>query len=106
MTVTESVLAVSLPANAPQIVIDGNDPGDVPGLDVEAYLDLEESGAIAPNATINFYLSGGSLVADPLYYAALRAVDDDQADIISLSFSQCESDQARFWRDWSVLCER
>ena len=81
----------SLPANAPQIVIDGNDPGDVPGLDVEAYLDLEESGAIAPNATINFYLSGGSLVADPLYYAALRAVDDDQADIISLSFSQCEN---------------
>jgi hypothetical protein len=81
----------SLPANPPQIVIDGNDPGDVPGADVEAYLDLEESGAIAPNATINFYLSGGSLVADPLYYAALRAVDDDQADIISLSFSQCEN---------------
>ena len=81
----------SLPASAPQIVIDGSDPGDVPGADVEAYLDLEESGAIAPNAMLNFYLSGGSLVADPLYYAALRAVDDDQADIISLSYSQCEN---------------
>jgi subtilase family serine protease len=55
----------SLPANPPQVIIDGNDPGidginnpDGPNYDsVEAYLDVEWSGAIAPNATIDLVIS-------------------------------------------------
>ncbi|HEY0702684.1 MAG TPA: Ig-like domain repeat protein [Candidatus Acidoferrales bacterium] len=80
-----------LPAMVPQVVIDGNDPGDVPGADVEAFFDLEQSGAVAPNAALNLYVSGGGLLNDPLYDAALRAVDDNQASVISMSYSNCES---------------
>ncbi|HEX8710533.1 MAG TPA: protease pro-enzyme activation domain-containing protein, partial [Terracidiphilus sp.] len=50
-----------LPANPPQVIIDGNDPG-VDGINnpdgpnyasVEAYLDVEWAGAVAPNATVD-----------------------------------------------------
>ncbi|MBB6143657.1 subtilase family serine protease [Silvibacterium bohemicum] len=48
--------------NLPQVVVDGNDPG-VSGASGEAYLDVEISGAIAPQATIRLYISGGAITA-------------------------------------------
>ncbi|MGB7987485.1 MAG: protease pro-enzyme activation domain-containing protein, partial [Terracidiphilus sp.] len=74
----------------PQVVIDGDDPGDLPNVDVEAYLDVELSGAVAPQATVNLYIAGASSLVDPLELAALRAVDDNQASVLSVSFGQCE----------------
>ena len=55
----------SLPANPPQVIIDGNDPGvdginnpDGPNYDsVEAYLDVEWSGAVAPNANMDLVVA-------------------------------------------------
>jgi len=80
--------------NPTQVVIDGGDPGiePLPGSDLEAYLDVELSGAVAPNATVNLYISDGSQVQDPLVLAALRAIEDNQASVLSLSVSSCESD--------------
>jgi subtilase family serine protease len=79
-----------LASNPPQVIIDGDDPGDVPIADVEAYLDVEISGAIAPKSTINLYISDGGSVASPLVFAAMRAVDDNTASVLSASFGECE----------------
>jgi trimeric autotransporter adhesin len=80
-----------LPANPPQIVIDGNDPG-INSAAVEAYLDVENAGAIAPAATVKLYIadSYGLLGAGGLTFAQVRAVDDDAASILSLSFQTPE----------------
>jgi hypothetical protein len=79
--------------NPTQVVIDGGDPGigPLPDSALEAYLDVELSGAVAPDATVNLYISDGSRVQDPLILAALRAIDDNQASVLSLSVSACEA---------------
>jgi trimeric autotransporter adhesin len=81
-----------LPANPPQIVIDGNDPGVVNPAAIEAYLDVENAGAVAPAATVKMYIAGsyGLLGAGGLTFAQVRAVDDDAASILSLSFQTPE----------------
>jgi hypothetical protein len=80
----------SLSSNPTQVVIDGDDPGTLNGVNVEAYLDVEVSGAVAPNATVNLYISNGSDFQDPLALAAIRAIEDNLASVLSVSFGQCE----------------
>lgn len=79
-----------LQSQLPQVVVDGNDPGTLYGVDVEAYLDVQVSGAVAPNATVNLYISDGGVLFDPLVFAALRAIEDNQAGVLSVSFGACE----------------
>ena len=84
----------------PQVVIDGSDPGTEPDVSIEAYLDLEEASAVAPGANVNLYIANtngiftgdttNANVVDPLYLAALRAVEDNQASVLSVSFGNCE----------------
>jgi subtilase family serine protease len=81
--------------NLPQVVVDGNDPG-VNGDSIEAYLDVEVSGAIAPQATVRLYVSAGSDYSDGLSLAVVRAVEDDSASVLSLSFGGCEAFNAPF----------
>jgi subtilase family serine protease len=87
----------------PQVIIDGDDPGDVPEADLEAYLDVELSGAIAPKSAINLYISDGGSVADPLVFASIRAVEDNAASVLSASFGECEEllgeSGNQFWAD-------
>ena len=80
-----------LNGTTPRVVIDGNDPGDLQGVDVEAYLDVEVSGAVAPKATVDLYIASAGDLIDPLALAAVRAVDDNQASVLSVSFGSCES---------------
>jgi hypothetical protein len=80
----------NLPSNPPQVVIDGDDPGTLEGVDVEAYLDVELSGAVAPSAAVNLYISNGSDLQDPVSLAALRAIEDNQASVLSVSFGEWE----------------
>ncbi len=79
-----------LPASAPQIVLDGNDPG-INGDAVEAYLDVEWAGATAPGAAIKLYVGGGTALQDGITLASLRAVDENSVPIISVSFGLCEA---------------
>jgi hypothetical protein len=81
----------NLSSNPPQVVIDGDDPGTLEGPDVEAYLDVELSGAVAPGATVNLYISNGSDLQDPVGLAALRAIEDNQASVLSVSFGEWEA---------------
>ncbi|HEV2274096.1 MAG TPA: protease pro-enzyme activation domain-containing protein, partial [Acidobacteriaceae bacterium] len=87
-----------LPANPPQVIIDGNDPG-IDGINnptgpnydsIEAYLDVEWSGAIAPNANIDFVIGADTAIESGLILAAERAIFSNLAPVMSLSFGACE----------------
>src|ERR1700743_2059130 len=89
-----------LPANPPQVIIDGNDPGvdginnpDGPNYDSgEAYLDVELSGAVAPNATINLVIGADTALEGGLILALEHAVYGNVAPVLSISFGLgCES---------------
>jgi hypothetical protein len=85
-------LLFKLTSNLPQVVIDGGDPGTLisTGSEVESYLDVELAGAIAPSATVNLYIADGSDLEDPIILAATRAVEDNQASVLSISWGECE----------------
>lgn len=82
-----------LPANDPtKVLVPNSGTATVPSTDeqIEAYLDLEWSGAIAKNASIVYVYVGNNSnysVWDALQYA----VDNDVAPIVSTSFGDCEA---------------
>jgi hypothetical protein len=80
----------SLPAATPTVVVDGDDPG-ITGDATESYLDLEEAGAVAPGANLVLYTSAGTVLSDGLLTAAMRAVEDNQATVLSVSYATCET---------------
>ncbi len=91
----------------PQVVVDGDDPGDLIGVDVEAYLDVELAGAVAPKATVDLYIASAGYLIDPLALAAVRAVEDNQASVLSVSFGQCEAYLGNAGNEfWSALWEQ
>ena len=76
--------------NLPHVIIDGNDPGIFTDAE-EAYLDVETAGAIAPLATVNLYIATNTDLSSGLDLAIQRAVTDDTANVLSLSFGGCEA---------------
>ena len=77
----------SLPANQPQIILAGADPGTASQDDVfEAELDLELAGGVAPNAAIKFVNSRDVMTS------ALYAIDHKVAPIITMSYGSCEAE--------------
>ena len=84
---------MGLPANPPQVVVNGPDPGDLGGdEDVEADLDVEWSGAVAENATILFVTSKSTYTTDGVDLSAQYIVDNNLAPVMSTSFGSCEAD--------------
>jgi trimeric autotransporter adhesin len=81
-----------LPAKATSVVVDGNDPGEN-GDEIEAYLDTEVAGGLAPNASVILYTAANTDLNAGLFLAITRALDDNQADILNVSFLGCESAQ-------------
>jgi len=81
-----------LPANPTAVVVDGTDPGEN-GDAVEAYLDTQVAGGIAPGANVILYTAADTYYDSGLFLAILRALDDNQADILNVSFGGCEADQ-------------
>lgn len=84
-------------------VFDGNDTSTVVGnwATGESFLDVEVASSIAYGATINLYSAADTTVQSGLLLAAQRAVDDDQAPILSTSYLECEqnlgSSGNQFW---------
>jgi subtilase family serine protease len=75
-----------LPPNDPQLVLFGPDPGV--NIDLgEADEDLEWSGAVAPNATIVY-----AYAANGAFEAAIYAVDQNLAPVMSMSYMSCEEE--------------
>jgi hypothetical protein len=85
--------AAGLSVNPPQLVLlPGSGAAQVSTSDeVESDLDVEWSGALAPNAKIIFVFAGNSRtkdVRDALFYA----VDNSLAPVVSMSYGLCELD--------------
>ena len=79
-----------LPANDPQIIVDGIDPGLVSGAETEAVLDVEWAGAVAKGATIKLVPSASTNAIDGVNLSALYVVENNLAPIVSESFGECE----------------
>ena len=78
-------LAAGLPANDPQVVLDGSDPGTSANDESEADLDIEWAGAVARNATIVYVNSSDA------FTSALYAIDNGLAPVVSLTYGLCEA---------------
>ncbi len=83
-------LPSSYSANQPSVVVDGNDPGLGPD-SLEALLDLEVSGGVAPGAKVIFYTSATVGLSQGLDFAIGRALADNDVSILNVSFGECES---------------
>nr|HEV7954979.1 protease pro-enzyme activation domain-containing protein [Candidatus Acidoferrales bacterium] len=82
----------NLPATTPQIILDGPDPGlNQNGDELEGDLDVEYSGAVAPNAQILFVIAEDTESADGIDLAAEHIIDYNLAPVMSESFGQCEA---------------
>jgi len=76
-----------LPANTPTIVHVGADPG---GSSSENTLDLEMSGAAAPEAKLTLVVPEGQLQFTAFLSAASYIIDNEIAPIMSASYGLCE----------------
>jgi hypothetical protein len=81
-----------LPFNDPTVIYATNDPGVVDGDDVEASLDVEWAGAIAPKAKIDYVIGASTSTTDGVDLAASYIVDKALAPIMTVSFGLCEAD--------------
>jgi len=79
-----------LAVNDPTITLDGFDPG-LTGDEIEAAIDVQWSGAAAPQAAINLVVSGSTETSDGVDLSALYIVDRNLAPVMSESFGQCEA---------------
>ena len=92
-----------LPANPPNVIANGSDPGydHFLGLGAEATIDAEWASAVAPGATIDLVVTGPQSTSDPAELSAAYAVDQNLAPILSVSFGNCEQNlgtaQAALW---------
>jgi hypothetical protein len=78
-----------LPQNDPNIIYDGPNPGPMPD-ESEADIDVEWSGAIAPNATIDFVVSQSTETTFGVDLSALYIIDNNLAPVMSESYGECE----------------
>ncbi|MBV8207962.1 MAG: Ig-like domain repeat protein [Acidobacteria bacterium] len=72
------------------VVLDGPDPGIVPGDEDESVLDVEWAGAVAPGAHVMLVSAEDTETSYALDLAALHAIDNNLAGVVSLSYSDCE----------------
>ncbi|HSK43548.1 MAG TPA: protease pro-enzyme activation domain-containing protein, partial [Candidatus Binatia bacterium] len=80
-----------LPAKDPVFIHNGNAPGDLHGTEeAEADLDVEWSGAVAKNATIDFVISKSTHTTDGVNLSAQYIVNNNLAPVMSTSFGLCE----------------
>ena len=83
--------AFGLPANDPQIIVNGTDPGTSNvNEEVEADLDVEWAGAVAKNAAVKFVTSASTNSSDGVYLSAQYIVNHNLAPVMSTSFGLCE----------------
>jgi len=78
-----------LAANDPQIILNGPDPG-LQADETEADLDVQWSGAIAPNATIDLVVSQSTETTAGIDLSAVYIVDNNLAGVMSESYGSCE----------------
>jgi subtilase family serine protease len=74
------------------VVVNGADPGDLGGgEEAEATLDSTWSGALAPGASVSLVVSATTDTTDGVDLSEAYIVENNLADIMTESFSACES---------------
>ena len=82
----------NLPANPPQVVVDGADPGDLGGdEEAEAVLDTSCAGAVAPGATVKLVVSKSTNTTDGVDLSEEYIIDHNLGDVMTESFGNCEA---------------
>ncbi len=82
----------ALAANTPTIVLNGPNPGIVSfNEQVEASLDVQWSGAVAPKAAVKFVVSASTSASDGVDLSTLYIVSHNLAPVMSTSFGSCET---------------
>ncbi len=72
-------------------VYDGSQTTLISGDETEAILDTEVSGGVAPGAYVIYYAAGDTVFQSGVMLAIYRAIDDNKADIFSVSYGECEA---------------
>jgi pseudomonalisin len=84
--------AFGLPANNPQIIVNGTDPGVLSSSEeTEADLDVEWAGAVAKAAAIKFVVSKSTNSTDGANLSAQYIVNHNLAPVMTMSFGECEA---------------
>ena len=83
------LVAKGYPANNVNIILNGPDPG-LQGDENEADIDTQWSGAVAPNATIDFVVSQGTETSSGVDLSAVYIVENNLAPVMSESYGYCE----------------
>ena len=80
-----------LPANTPEIIVNGTDPGVVSqDEEGEADLDVQWSGAVARGAKIRFVVSKSTRSTDGSVLSEMYIVNNNVAPVLTTSFGFCE----------------
>lgn len=81
-----------LPSNNPTVIVNGSDPGIwSTDEEAEADLDVEWSGAVAPQAAVKFVVSASTQSTDGVDLSAQYIVSNNLAPVLSVSFGSCEA---------------
>src|SRR6266700_1612599 len=88
--VTDFRTLFGLPANPPNIIPNGPDPG-LNGDEGEADLDVQVAGMVAPLATIDLVVSEDTLTALGVDLSAFYIIDNNIAPVMSERFGACEA---------------
>ena len=80
-----------LAANLPKVILPNGNPGLIPGDQDEATLDVEWSGGVAPNATVQYVATASTATSDGVDLSAQYIVNNKIAPVMSTSFGSCEA---------------
>jgi hypothetical protein len=83
------LVANGFPANTVNVILNGPDPG-IQADESEADIDVQWSGAVAPNATIDFVISQSTETTAGIDLSATYIVDNNLAPVMSESYGYCE----------------
>ena len=90
----------------PNVIVNGPDPGDVPGDDLEATLDVSWSGAIAPGAQIDFVNSAITNTTDGVTLSEIYIIENNLSNIMTYSFGGCEAVEGSAFQGEEALAEQ
>jgi subtilase family serine protease len=83
-----------LPASTPNVIVNGTNPGiqtcESGGDECEAVIDVEWSGAVAKNATIDLVVSPTTNTSNGIDLSAEYIIDKQLAPVLSESYGGCE----------------
>ena len=81
-----------LPLNPPQVISNGDAPGNLGGDEEgEALLDVSWAGAVARNATVKFVVSASTDTTDGIILSELYIIENNVGDVMTESFGGCEA---------------